>query len=158
MMRLVLTVALLLVAPAVYAQDCAMRPPLPAEWSAFTQPAPLTATGQPQLTPGLAYAVQLSPTDQAGYAVAPHVLTPGTFGGVMTLNVAIGGVYRVAVGSKAWVDVITDGHTLHPAAHAEGAPCSAIRKTVDFTLSSGSYLVQISNALAATMTVEVIAK
>ena len=158
--------ALMLAAPfAAHAQtDCSAvtAPALPDAWSAFARPSPLTAAAkaadQPEIKFGQAYALTLVPAAQADYVVAPKMVTPGTFGGLVMLTVDKAGVYSVAIGDKVWVDIIRDGQTVWPAAHQDGAPCGAIHKTLDFQLDPGHYTIQLSNAPAATVTVEIIAK
>ena len=146
------------------APDCSAVtvPALPDAWSAFAQPSPLTAAAkaadQPEIKIGQAYAMTLVPAAQAEYTVAPKMVAPGSFGGLLMLTVDKAGVYSIAISDKVWVDVIRDGQALRSVAHEEGAPCEAIHKTVDFQLDPGHYTIQLSNAPAATATVEIIAK
>lgn len=160
---------MVLAAPfAVQAQtavpDCSAvtAPALPDAWSAFAQASPLTAAAkaadQPEIKIAQAYALTLVPAAQAEYAVAPKMVAPGSFGGLLMLTVDKAGDYSVAISDKIWVDVIRDGQALRPAAHQDSAPCGAIHKTVDFQLVPGHYTIQLSNAPAASATVEVIAK
>lgn len=161
--------AFVLAAPfAAHAQtaapDCAAVtvPALPEAWAAFAQASPLTAAAkaadQPEIKINQAYALTLVPATQAEYTVAPEMVAPGSFGGLLMLTVDKAGVYSVGISDKIWVDVIRDGQALRSVAHQEGAPCGAIHKTVDFQLDPGHYTIQLSNAPAATATVEIIAK
>ena len=164
-----IAVAFVLAAPFVAhaqtaAPDCSTvtAPALPDAWSAFPQPSPLTAAAkaadQPEVKVGQAYALTLAPAAQAEYSVAPKMVTPGSFGGLLMLTVDTAGVYSVGISDKVWVDVIRDGQTLRSVAHQEGPACGAIHKMVDFQLDPGHYTIQLSNAPAATATVEIITK
>ena len=165
---LTLASALLVAAPiAALAQapaycSSATAPALPDGFSAFAQPdaiaAAAKAADQPEIQIGHAYVVTFSPVAQTAYSVAPRMVTPGSFGGLVMVTIDKAGVYSVAISDKIWVDVIRDGEALHPVAHQDGAPCSAIHKTVDFQLDPGQYTVQLSNAPAATATVEIVAR
>jgi hypothetical protein len=44
----------------------------------------------------------------------------------------------------AWVDIVKDGKTIAPIAHAHGPDCSGIHKMVDFMLKLGSYTLEIA--------------
>jgi hypothetical protein len=67
-------------------------------------------------------------------------------GGLVRLHVTLGGTYRLALGGKAWIDVVQKGKSVVSAAHQHGAPCSGIAKQVDFVLEPGDYTVQLTEA------------
>jgi hypothetical protein len=69
-------------------------------------------------------------------------------GGLIRLHVAMSGTYRLALGGKAWIDVVQKGKTVESVAHGHGAPCSGIAKQVDFTLAPGDYTIQLTGAQA----------
>ncbi|HZU64996.1 MAG TPA: hypothetical protein VFF98_15025 [Novosphingobium sp.] len=118
-------------------------------YAPWAQPAPLAAgqaaDGAPLLKPGSAARLSLAPTPQVRYALRPE--KPGgsvSYGGLVALEVASAGTYRIALGSAAWLDVIGKGGALPSIAHGHGPDCTGIRKLVDFTLEPGRYLLQIS--------------
>jgi len=97
------------------------------------------------VAPGRAYAVGLHPTRSVDYVAQPE--KPGgsvAFGGMVSLTVDRAGVYRVGLDSGAWIDVLKDGTALVSTAHAPGPACTGVRKTVDFALQPGRYVVQVS--------------
>jgi hypothetical protein len=58
---------------------------------------------------------------------------------------------RLSAGTTLWIDRIRDGTSVPSSAHGHRAPCTSIRKTVEFPLSRGDYLVQHSgNAVPST--------
>lgn len=144
------------------APDCASvtAPALPQAWSAFAAPEALTAAAkaadQPEIQLGHAYGLTLTPAAQTEYSVAPKMITPGTFGGLVMLTVDKAGVYSVAISGKVWVDVIRDGQAMKSVSHQDGEPCAAIHKTVNFQLDPGHYTLQLSNAPSKDATVEVL--
>lgn len=96
--------------------------------------------------------LRLQPVEKVAFAPPPsRAPKPGTFGGVYTVNVTTAGTYRVALEKGVWIDLVRDGKTLQSVGHTEGAPCSTIRKIVDFTLTPGRYTIQLSGAKEAPM-------
>ena len=53
-------------------------------------------------------------------------------------------MYRIALGSGAWIDLISNGKPVISIAHGHGPACTGIRKMVDFDLKPGHYTLQIS--------------
>jgi len=138
---------------AAPAADCAAAPAaLPEELAGWTAPAPLeAATGADAaaatLVLGTAVDLTLKPTPQVAYPVRPE--RPGgsvSHGGIVRFSVAQAGVYRVALDSSVWIDVVADGQRLVSVAHGHGPDCSGIRKMVDFRLEPGIYLLEIAGS------------
>lgn len=80
-------------------------------------------------------------------------IAPDDRGGLLAFHIALGGTYRIALGGKAWIDVAQSGKPLPSAAHAHGEPCSGIAKTVDFALSPGDYVLQLTDSSAPRLSV-----
>ena len=68
-------------------------------------------------------------------------------------QVARAGTYRVALGTSAWIDVVRAGRALPSQAHGHGPACTGIRKIVDFRLTPGRYVLQLSGTMATTLPV-----
>lgn len=108
---------------------------------------------------GQATGLMLQPVGKVAFSPAPtRAPKPGSFGGVYQVNVATAGTYRIALEAAAWIDVIRDGKAVSSVAHADGPACSGIRKIVDFSLTPGRYLVQLSGAKEAPMQILIAAK
>jgi hypothetical protein len=60
------------------------------------------------------------------------------------VRIATAGTYRFVLGSGAWIDVLKDGRAVASTAHAPGPACSTARKTVEFPLAPGDYVLQVS--------------
>ena len=69
---------------------------------------------------------------------------PKQHGGLFEFAIDKAGAYAVALGGTARVDVMRDSTALTSTAHSDGPRCSTIRKTVDFKLAPGIYVLQIS--------------
>jgi hypothetical protein len=98
-----------------------------------------------ELAPGKAAVVGLLQTPKVAYPVRPE--KPGgtvSFGGVLRFTVAEEGVWRVALSSGAWVDVVRDGEASVSIAHGRGPACTGIRKMVDYRLAPGTYALQVA--------------
>jgi len=102
-------------------------------------------TAKANLSAGQAAALTLLPTPEVAYVLRPE--KPGgsiSFGGLARFVVPTAAVWRVALGSGVWVDVVKDGKAQPSVAHGHGPQCSGIRKMVDYELQPGSYTLQIS--------------
>jgi hypothetical protein len=140
-------VLLLQAAPAAAAPVCTATVAPPAGLEAWSVAPGMTGD---VIAPGKNIALTLEPIDSVTFPL-PLERKPaaGTFGGVYHVTIATAGAYRVALQNGAWVDLVRDGKSLTSVAHMEGAPCSGIRKIVDFALQPGTYIVQLSGAKTA---------
>jgi hypothetical protein len=140
-------VLLLQAAPATAAPVCTAIVTPPAGLEAWSVAPGMTGD---VIAPGKNIALTLEPIDSITFPL-PLERKPaaGTFGGVYHVTVATAGTYRVALQNGAWIDLVRDGKSLTSVAHMEGAPCSGIRKIVDFALQPGTYIVQLSGAKTA---------
>ena len=134
--------------------------PLPAGLEGWARDQPIaagtTAAGATALPLGTSVRATLLPTPQVIYAIQPE--KPGdraSSGGVFAFFVTTRGRYQVALGSGAWVDVLSAGTPIPSAAHGHGPDCSGIRKIVKFELNPGRYLLQVAGSGSATLTVMV---
>ncbi|MGC4252963.1 MAG: hypothetical protein QM605_16250 [Sphingobium sp.] len=133
------------------AADCSAPAELTEPFLSWRSPVPLQAatdrkgTAKAELTAGHAAAVALSPTPKVAYALRPE--KPGgsvSFGGMARFVVPSAGLWRVALSSGAWVDVVKDGKAHTSVAHGHGPECSGVRKMVDYDLQPGTYTLQIA--------------
>lgn len=89
--------------------------------------------------------VALHPTREVSYVAQPD--KPGgsvAHGGLLAVAVATAGTYQVNLSSGAWIDLLEDGKAILSSAHAPGPACTGIRKTVQFPLQPGRYVLQLS--------------
>jgi len=128
------------------------------DYASWSQAAPLVAgkdaTTPSVLTLGAASQVALAATPDVHFALRPE--KPGgsvSYGGILAIDVPSAGTYRIALGSAAWLDVIGKDGAQRSTAHGHGPDCTGIRKIVDFTLTPGRYIVQISANGAPSLTV-----
>lgn len=147
---------LLQAAPAAAAPVCTATIAPPAGLEAWSVDPGMTAD---VIAPGKTSALTLQPIDGVTFPL-PLARKPaaGTFGGVYHVTIATAGAYRVALQNGAWVDLVRDGKALTSVGHMEGAPCSGIRKIVDFALQPGAYTLQVSGAKTAQMRILIAAK
>jgi hypothetical protein len=119
--------------------------PLPAAMAGRS--APVQAAAGRELAIGRAARVSLAPTATVRFAAAPERAgKPGDRGGAYAFRIASAGMYRVALDSAAWVDVVGGGKPIASAAHGHGNRCTGIRKMVDYRLTPGRYVLQLSGA------------
>lgn len=130
------------------ALECRQAVPPTGELAPWSSPRPLSAgtgaRGAPGLAIGQAASVTLRPTPQVRYALRPE--KPGgsvSYGGLIDVQVAETGTYRVALSSGAWIDLVKDGKSVTSTAHGHGPACSGVRKMVDFPLQPGHYTLQL---------------
>jgi len=123
-------------------------PPALAGWAApgaLKAAADVKRSATARLTPGKAVAIRLLPTLKVVYPLRPE--KPGgsvSYGGLTSFTIADEGIWRVALSSGAWVDVVKDGTASQSVAHGRGPDCSGIRKMVDYRLTPGTYTLQIA--------------
>lgn len=152
-------------APAAAPAACPATPAaLPVAYAAWPNATALTAASDvpglamATIAPGAAEALTLHPQDSVRPALAsPRGGKPGTFAGMVRLRVARAGLYHVALGGPAWIDLVRDGKALASAGHGHGPACSGIRKIVDFALEPGDYVIQLDSAPTAALTMLVTA-
>ena len=137
--------------PAAAAPQCRVVAPPPAELRAWTAPRAMQAaasvdhSARTSLPIGQAARLALTPTPQVAFPLAPK--KPGdaeSFGGLVGIDVAEAGTYRVALGTAAWIDLTRSDQAEPSIAHSHGPPCTGIRKMVDFALTPGRYTLQIA--------------
>lgn len=158
MMSSLFAILLLQAAPAAVAAApvCTAAVAPPAGLEAWGTTAGTTADA---IDPGKATELTLLSIADVTFPLAPERKpADGTFGGVYHVAIATAGTYRVALQNGAWIDLVRDGKSLTSVAHMEGAPCSGIRKIVDFTLQPGTYMLQLSGAKAPRMRVLIATK
>lgn len=154
---------LLAAAGTAHAQDasgCAkFKWPVDRERSAFGTPGLQTVEpGKP--LPGIMdpAIVKLKPVAEANFEQPPgRKPKDGTFGAAFkTPPIAVGGTYQITISDEAWIDVIQNGHALHPSAFSGERDCPNVRKSLRFVLAPGQATVQVSGAAADSMKVDLL--
>jgi hypothetical protein len=126
----------------------AAPPPALAGWSDTRDIASATKAdglAAAALTIGKSAKVALHPTREVSYVAQPD--KPGgsvAHGGLLSVAVVAAGTYQVNLSSGAWIDLLKDGRAILSTAHAPGPACTGIRKTVQFPLQPGRYVLQLS--------------
>lgn len=144
--------------PTPDATCATIRPAFPVGFEGWSVRTPLDAgagtRSAPVLVVGRAAELRLVSFDRLTPAVTPaRIAEPGSSGGMALFQVTRPGTYRVALGGPAWIDVVRAGRSLPAAAHGHGPSCTGIRKMVDFKLSPGRYILQLTGASAVTLPV-----
>lgn len=165
-MRLAISIPLLLLAATpAFAQDPAtdpgcmtVRPAFPAGFGGWSVRTPLTAGAStrsaPVLVIGRGVDLRLTGAERTTPAAAPQKPTePGATAGLALFQVTRAGTYRIALGSAAWIDVVRSGKPVASAAHGHGPACTGIRKIVDFRLTPGRYVLQLTGTQAPSVPV-----
>lgn len=134
-----------------HASPCANPAALPPEFRAWAQPAPIDAAGdakglaKAEIHVGQAVRATLRATSGIHYIAPPEKPgDPASHGGLFSFSIKEAGTYRVALGSGAWVDVLSGKTAIQSTGHGHGPECSGIRKMVDFPLKPGRYMLQIA--------------
>ena len=155
-MRVALAILPLFVAAPALAQDpatdpsCAnVRVALPSELAGWSDQTPVSAGVKPgegaTVSVGQAALVSLHPAKHLALAPVAKTAADGN-GGTLTLAVTAPGTYRVALGAKAWIDLVQSGKALASTSHGHGPKCTGVRKLVDFKLAPGNYAIQLSGS------------
>lgn len=130
-------------------QQCsAFDQTLPKELSAWTEAKPADA-----FVPGQAYTLSLRPSPVPESTTAKT----GTFGGFVPLMILKPGSYGIALSDRGWIDVTRGKEpAIKSTGHGHGPPCSTIRKIVNFDLTAGTYMLQVSDSPVASVKVLVV--
>jgi hypothetical protein len=132
-------------------ENCTAPARLPAALSGWSSKMELVSAtdaaglGKASISPGKAAKVALHHTREIKFITQPE--KPGgtvAYGGLLSLAVQQAGTYQVSLGAGPWIDVLKDGAAVRSGAHGPGPACSGIRKTVQFPLAPGRYVIQIS--------------
>jgi hypothetical protein len=89
--------------------------------------------------------VALHPTREVSYVTQPD--KPGgsvSNGGLLAICIATAGTYQINLSAGAWIDLLKDGAAVLSTAHAPGPACTGFRKTAQFPLQPGRYVLQLS--------------
>ena len=139
------------------APACPASPVLPPELSDWTRTVPgetFYAYGAPREagfpTLGAARtALPLHKFESLRYWIAPERKPdPFKYGGLVPIEVKTAGRLVVALDAGAWIDLVRDAKFVPSAKHGHGPACSGIRKMVEFDVTPGRYVLQISSAPA----------
>lgn len=154
---LVMMTAVALAAPALaqHAPDACVGVSdsnLPPAFAAWAQPATgldaaAVAAGRlPELEPDRPLALRLRPMAEVTLPNPPGQVRAGgtAHGGLVSVRVPTEGTWRIAASGPVWIDVIGPSGAVLSTAHGRMAPCTSIRKVVEFPLPAGTWLVQIN--------------
>jgi hypothetical protein len=132
------------------APACAVPVAPSGELAPWSSPVALDAAGDAaglraaRLPVGQAARVTLLATPVVKYSLRPE--KPGgsvSYGGLLGVDIARAGTYRVALSSGAWIDMVKQGKAETSVAHGHGPECTGVRKMVDFALTPGSHTLQL---------------
>lgn len=92
------------------------------------------------------YRLRLAPQDHVALAVPPGKKThrDGAYAGLVRLHIAVGGLYRVALSQRFWVDAVQEGRVVASTAFTGAPGCSSPHKIVLYRLVPGDLLLQLS--------------
>ncbi|MDA5193443.1 hypothetical protein [Govanella unica] len=109
-------------------------------------PAAFTAWGKPSAAIATKAAAPLNKRVTAKLPEAADKTHAGTF----SLDVPADGIYMISASKPIWIDVIQKGVTLRVVKHGHDyAPCTSIRKTVEFPLKAGLATLNLSKSFTA---------
>jgi hypothetical protein len=70
--------------------------------------------------------------------------SPKNHGGLFQFAIDREGAYAIALGGTARIDLLRDRAAVAPVSRVDGPSCSTIRKVIDFRLTPGTYVLQVS--------------
>jgi len=140
------------VAPACATTNAALPPELAGWLKMSAMQAGTQGAALPRAEAGVGYTLMLAPAETLSSIAPPgKPAAAGSYGGMLSLDIARAGTYVVALGAGAWVDVVKNGQPLASIAHGHGPACSTIRKTVEFALDPGHYTIQLAGNAEPTL-------
>lgn len=142
---------------AMPATSCAAPAVLPRELAGWARRVPAAAAADAaglrsaRVAIGRGVDLALRPTAGIAYPLPPAHPGGNSDGGFVGFTVAAAGIYRVAIGSGAWIDIVRDGRAVESIAHGHGPACTGVHKMVDFALIPGGYVLQVAGNDTATL-------
>lgn len=119
------------------AEACpSVRAELPAALAGWTDTAPAPVLGKAFVVPA---------TDPATIrGLLPSELARPGGAALVPFEVTENATYRIAVSTRAWIDVAAGKAIAKSTGHSHGPACSGIAKMVDFPLRRGRYALHLS--------------
>jgi len=106
----------------------------------------LTAPAQAEVPIGIGEPaiVRLSPQRDLAFPVRPPLAhAPANHGAILSFDIDAPGRYHVVTGTPGWIDVVRDGKAVAAAAERPVAG-----KALDYDLTAGHYMLQLSGMAA----------
>jgi hypothetical protein len=127
----------------VWAETC----PSPQGWA---KPERRLAARTPDMKFGLkpGGTVQIGLLPQNAVKFAAGRVTRKGYAGMAALDVAKAGTLQLVLDNKTYVDLVRDGKALPLAGEPHAHGCPGIQKALDFKVTPGRYLVQLSGSPA----------
>lgn len=107
------------------------------------------AATAPELQPDRLYALALNRQEEVHLLMPPggkKKPSDTPFAGLVHLQVPSAGLYRIALGRSAWVDVLSEQHTIAASDFTHSPVCYAPHKVVEFTLPAGELVLELTGA------------
>lgn len=114
----------------------------------------------PAIPLGRPVRLTLHPAAEVAFVAAPEQkrAPENAHAGLVKLQIPTAGTWRVAAAGPAWIDVIGPDGVVASTGHGRMAPCTSLRKVVEFPLSAGDYLLQLSGNPGPALRLMVVAK
>ncbi|CCD99937.1 hypothetical protein [Bradyrhizobium sp. STM 3809] len=119
---------------------------------------PLDSGAELAALPASAVSLTLRPLADARLPTPPErAPKDGSFAGFTRTTAAPRpGIYTVSLSAAAWIDIVQDGKVLKPIAFSGATDCDGIRKTVKYELGAQPFVLQISGAPEAAISVAIL--
>lgn len=100
----------------------------------------------PLVSPGKPVQLQLQPQAGVHFKAQPEQkrLPENAHAGIVKLRIPADGVWRIAASGPVWIDLLGPGGPIASTHHGRMAPCTTLRKVVEFPLKAGDYPLQLS--------------
>ena len=103
--------------------------------------------------------VALDPQDRTTYPVPPTHKPKNSpaYGAVVAgAPLAEGGTYQITLSDEAWIDVVQNGKIIRSTAFSGAEGCPGIRKSVRFKLDHGPLTIELSDAKAERVNIDML--
>lgn len=129
---------------------------LPPAFAAWAKPATTTKAGATRETaariePGAAVDATLLPAITPALPPEQVRIPENAHAGLFSVHIPKAGSWRVALSGPAWIDLIGPKGAEKSTAHGHMAPCTSLKKAVEFELQPGDYLLQVSGNSGPTL-------
>ena len=127
------------------------------KWPVTLEKQAFTGAQYPGLMAGAT--VALDPQDRVAYPVPPTHKPKNSpaYGAVVAgAPLAEGGTYQITLSDEAWIDVVQNGKIIRSSAFSGAEGCPGIRKSVRFNLDHGPLTIELSDAKAERVNIDML--
>lgn len=98
-------------------------------------PVPISQTVEASLFPARSVEFPVSPQERGGSV---------SFAGTLKFDITKKSTYRIITNGRPWVEIVQNGKIIDSTKHQHGEKCWGMEKVLDFPLTPGRYVIELT--------------